>query len=172
MDASWGWPPGAYPERIKIRSIAISLFRCYSRDSSALLLSWWRWQPHSGGDWYRTHKNGRMKRIKYEEAQREHPGPSWGLCVSETSWQTGHQGLCCYCEQEQEPVAVAVADIVIWDDQFPAQTSPVELQNWEKNVQKKNLIRIKISCSHLVSTKQCTAKMKINEMKMLSFRLG
>jgi len=33
----------------------------------------------------RTHKNGRMKRTKYEEAQREHPGPHWGLCVSETS---------------------------------------------------------------------------------------
>ena len=61
----------------------------------------------------RTHKNGRMKRTKYEEAQREHPGPSWGLCVSETSWQTAHQGLCCYYEQEQEPVAAAaaVADI-------------------------------------------------------------
>jgi hypothetical protein len=48
---------------------------------------------------------------KYEEAQREHPGLSWGLCVSETSWQTAHQGLCCYCEQEQEPVAAAAAAV-------------------------------------------------------------
>lgn len=59
----------------------------------------------------RTHKNGRMKKTKYEETQREHPGPSWGLCVSETSWQTADQGLCCYYEQEPEPVAAAVADI-------------------------------------------------------------
>ena len=44
--------------------------------------------------------------------QREHPGPSWGLCVSEISWQTVHQGLCCYCKKEHEPVAAA-ADIVI-----------------------------------------------------------
>lgn len=145
MDASWGWPPGAYPKRINIRAIAISLFWCYSCNPSALLLSWWRWQPGviqaiqvhfsflHGDDSHtvvvtdRTHRNRRIKRIKYEEAQKEHPAPSWGLCVSETSWQTGHQGLCCYYEQEQEPVAAA--DIVTWDDQFPAQTSPVELQN-------------------------------------------
>jgi hypothetical protein len=46
-----------------------------------------------------------------------YPTLSWGLYyVLETSWQTGNQGLCCYYDEEQEPVMAAPAvavDIVI-----------------------------------------------------------
>lgn len=141
MDASWGWPPGAYPEIINIRSIAISLFPVFftqSKCTSPFLVE----MTDTVVATDRTHKNGRMERTKYEEAQREHPGPCWGLCVSETSWRTAHQGPCCYYEQEQEPVVAAVADILFWDDQFPAQTSPVELQNWERMFKVFLIIRI------------------------------